>query len=66
MEKYIPNATRSVDPFHVVTWAMESLDTLRKDIWREHRDEAKDFAKAPHERKADQRLMIKIQPNSIN
>lgn len=47
MEKYIPNATRSVDPFHVVTWAMESLDTLRKDIWREHRDEAKDFARAP-------------------
>lgn len=31
--------------FHVVTWAMESLDTLRKDIWREHRDEARDFAK---------------------
>ncbi len=45
VEKYIPNATRSVDPFHVVSWAMDSLDTLRKDIWRELREEARDFAK---------------------
>lgn len=45
VKKYIPNATRCVDPFHVVTWAMECLDSLRKDIWRELHDDAKDFAK---------------------
>ena len=33
INKYIPNATRCVDGYHVVTWAMEGLDNVRKDIW---------------------------------
>lgn len=68
MEKYIPNATRCVDPFHVVTWAMECLDTLRTDIWREHRDIARDFAKEhPREKgrpKADDKDSAKL--NKLN
>ncbi len=68
MEKYIPNATRCVDPFHVVSWAMESLDSLRKDIRREHRDEARDFAKEhPREKgrpKADDKDSAKL--NKLN
>ncbi len=68
MEKYIPNATRCVDPFHVVSWAMESLDSLRKDIRREHRDEARDFAKEhPREKgrpKADDKDLAKL--NELN
>jgi len=35
IEKYIPHAKRCVDGFHVVTWAMEALDELRKEAWRE-------------------------------
>ena len=33
MKRYLPNATRCVDGYHVVTWAMEGLDNVRKDIW---------------------------------
>jgi transposase len=32
VEKYCPNAKRCVDPFHVVSWATESLDTVRKRL----------------------------------
>lgn len=29
---YFPNATRAVDPFHVVGWVQEALDMVRKSI----------------------------------
>ena len=32
VEKYCPNAKRCVDPFHVVGWATESLDNVRKRL----------------------------------
>ena len=32
VEKYCPNAKRCVDPFHVVGWATEALDTARKRL----------------------------------
>ena len=32
VEKYCPNATRCMDPFHVVGWATETLDTVRKRL----------------------------------
>lgn len=35
IEKYIPHAWRCVDSFHVVTWAMEALNELRKESWRD-------------------------------
>ena len=35
MNEYIPNATRCIDPFHVVSWANESVDKVRKESWRE-------------------------------
>lgn len=35
IQEYIPNAARCIDPFHVVCWANESLDELRKELWRE-------------------------------
>ena len=35
ISKYIPNAIRCDDPFHVVSWANESLDALRKEAWRD-------------------------------
>lgn len=54
--------------FMCLPWAMESLDTLRKNIWREHRDEARDFAKEyPREKgrpKADGKDSAKL--NKLN
>jgi transposase len=35
IKEYCPNATRCVDPFHVVGWTTEVLDDLRKQSWRE-------------------------------
>lgn len=35
VNEYIPNATRCIDPFHVVSWANESVDKVRKESWRE-------------------------------
>ena len=35
VNKYLPNAKRCVDPFHVVEWTMEALDSVRKDAWRD-------------------------------
>ena len=32
VEKYCPNAVRCVDPFHVVSWVNETLDSVRKRI----------------------------------
>jgi transposase len=32
VEKFCPNATRCVDPFHVVGWATDTLDTVRKRL----------------------------------
>jgi transposase len=30
-----PDATRVMDPFHVVSWATDALDEVRKEAWRE-------------------------------
>lgn len=30
-----PTAVRGTDPFHVVAWATDALDTVRRRIWRE-------------------------------
>ena len=31
--EYCPNAQRCMDPFHVVAWATDALDQLRRDVW---------------------------------
>ena len=35
--KYCPNAERCVDPFHVVAWATDALDEVRRTVWRDIR-----------------------------
>lgn len=34
IDEYCPNAERCIDPFHVVQWANEALDEVRKQAWR--------------------------------
>ena len=41
VEKYCPNAERCVDPFHVVSWATEALDKVRRQAWAEAHETAK-------------------------
>jgi transposase len=35
VEEKCPNAIRVMDPFHVVSWATDALDTVRKRVYRE-------------------------------
>ena len=45
VEQFTPQCERCVDPFHVVEWAMEALDEVRREAWREAYNEAKRLAK---------------------
>lgn len=33
VEARCPNAVRCLDPFHVVAWATEALDEIRREVW---------------------------------
>lgn len=35
IEEWLPNCERCIDGFHVVQWAIECMDELRKEVWRE-------------------------------
>ena len=37
---FCPQATFCIDPFHVVSWCEEVLDTVRKQQWNEARKKA--------------------------
>ena len=39
VKKYCPNAERSMDPFHVVQWATDELDALRRKIFSKKKQE---------------------------
>lgn len=36
-----PNATLCLDPFHIVKWAHEALDQVRRDLWNQLRRDGK-------------------------
>ena len=46
VNEFTPECERCVDQFHVVQWAMEALDEVRTEAWREAQAEAKAVAKA--------------------
>ena len=58
MKEYCPNATRCLDPFHVVEWANEALDSMRVDAWRRAREKLrvmiKKFKREKSEREPDE------------
>jgi len=35
--KYCPNAKLCMDPFHVVSWATDALDEVRREVWNDAR-----------------------------
>lgn len=44
VNEFTPDCERCVDPFHVVEWAMEALDEVRREVWREAYSEAVQLA----------------------
>ena len=45
VEEYCPNAQRCVDPFHVVSWATDALDQVRRQAWSEAHRQVKNLPK---------------------
>lgn len=45
MNEFTPDCERCVDSFHVVQWAMETLDEVRREVWREAYNEAQKLVK---------------------
>ena len=45
VNQFTPKCERCVDPFHVVQWAMEALDEVRREVWREAHAQALQAAK---------------------
>ena len=50
VNEFTPDCVRCVDQFHVVQWAMEALDEVHREAWREAYNEAQRLAKE-HPRK---------------
>lgn len=46
VNEFTPDCERCVDPFHVVEWAMEALDEVRREVWRKAYNEAQELSKA--------------------
>ena len=45
VNEFTPDCERCVDPFHVVQWAMDALDEVRREVWREAYDEVQQLRK---------------------
>jgi transposase len=45
VNEFTPGCTRCMDPFHVVEWATESLDEVRKDRWRSAHQKVQEMEK---------------------
>lgn len=48
IEEYCPNAERCIDGFHVVSWAVDAMDAMRKEVW--HQALKKDKSKPKKQR----------------
>ena len=51
VKKYCPNAERCIDTFHVVAWANDALDEVRKAAVRQAKTDAADGKKAERSKK---------------
>lgn len=45
VNEFTPGCERCVDPFHVVEWAMDALDEVRRERWRKAYEEANKLAR---------------------
>ena len=48
---YLPNAKRSIDPFHVVQWALEASNTVRLDELKNFKKQLNQYEKASRDKK---------------
>lgn len=63
IKDYAPQAKRCVDPFHVVQWAGDALDELRRLIWQASRSDTRELEKQiakTQEPKEKKKLQMKL------
>ena len=46
VDEFTPDCVRCVDQFHVVQWAMDTLDEVRRESWRDAYTQVKELKKA--------------------
>lgn len=51
-DEFCPKATRCLDPYHLVEWANEALDEIRRECWNEARKEVSKAKREAGKRKA--------------
>lgn len=65
VNKFTPACDRCVDPFHVVEWAMDALDEVRRDRWRAAYEKAQQLARDNPQKRgrpnADDRAAARVQ-----
>lgn len=45
IEEWLPNCERCIDGFHVVQWAIDCMDELKKEVWHKAKEEKKERPK---------------------
>jgi transposase len=63
--KWCPNAERSIDPFHVVEWATETLDNVRKRVYQETAEKIKAQKAKTQTKEAKDKVKDKVK-NPVN
>jgi len=58
VNEFTPDCARCVDQFHVVQWAMEALDEVRRESWRDAYAQVKELKKLTLAIPADRKKMI--------
>ncbi len=56
VNEFTPDCERCIDPFHVVEWAMEALDKVRKERWHVAYEKARNLKEAHPRTKGRPRL----------
>ena len=62
VNEFTPDCERCVDPFHVVEWAMEALDEVRRDRWRAAYEKAQQLTAEKTPRNAAVRKLMMRRP----
>ena len=65
-EQYCPNFEFCIDGFHVISWAIEAMDSLRKEVWHEALKEDRSKPKQKRGRPLKGEEVVKQAPSIKN
>ena len=51
VNEFTPGCERCIDPFHVVEWAMDALDEVRRGVWRDAYNKAQELKNSTPKRR---------------